>query len=559
MSTIGIDLGTTNSAVARVEAGQVRLVADASGDVLVPSFVGFDTEGRLRVGRPARNQWVVAPERTVKSVKRTMGTGATFQMGGRSWSPAEVSALILRALADRVEAATGERPGRAVVTVPAFFNDVQRQATRDAGELAGLEVVRLVNEPTAAALTYTCEADELIAVYDLGGGTFDVSVVERGPDFTEVRASHGDTALGGDDLDRALAREIAREWGHPEVEHDPVAWARLVQTTERAKIALTERTTVKVQEAFLLGDLHLDLVLTRDRLEEVVRPLLEPTVEHVNEALRAAGLEAGALSRIVLVGGATRMPLVRDLLERAFSVPVHAEVDPDAAVALGAGLLAGRLAGEAVDALLVDVTPFSLCAGMARSPRDPELWSTVIVPRNTVVPVTRSQVGYTLGFGQPKVIVPIGQGEAERFRDLAYLGEVVLEGLDPGASVQPIDIRFHLDASGVLEVTATERHTRKEAIVTIQNSPHALSEHRKAGGSTAVEEATLAPSQGLDEARTVARRLLAQAERTPSGDSETLTQARAAAQEVATALEGDDLGALLAATDRLADRLLDLV
>ncbi|MCK6530648.1 Hsp70 family protein [Myxococcota bacterium] len=559
MSAIGIDLGTTNSAVAIVLEGQPRLVPDGSGDVLLPSVVGFDAEGRTLVGRAARNQVVVAPERTVRSVKRAMGTDATFSVGGRDWTPVEVSALILRSLVDRVEASTGARPARAVITVPAFFTDAQRQATRDAGELAGLEVLRLVNEPTAAALTYAAEREEMVVVFDLGGGTFDVSVVERGPDFTEVRASHGDTHLGGDDLDVALARALAAEWGHPEVEQDRLGWERLVQAAERAKIALSERNTVKVQETWLLGDLHLDVVLTREALEEVVRPLLLPTLEHLATALEQAGVAAADVDRVLLVGGATRMPLVRQILEEALPAPVHADVDPDAAVALGAGLLAARLAGEEVDALLVDVTPHSLCAGMSHGHGDPTLYAEVIIARNTVVPVTRSRVGYTHFPGQPQVRIPIGQGEGVEFDDLTRLGEVVLTDLDPRAGIQPIDIRYHLDASGVLTVHATERLSGKDAQVRIADSPYALSERRRAGSAAAVDRASTAPAEGLEEVREVAARMLLQASKARGGDEAALARMNEAAAELARALDGGDAAAISRATDTLADRLLDMV
>ncbi len=556
---VGIDLGTTNSAVAAVVGRHPSLLPDPSGNVLLPSVVGFDAQGGLLVGRPARNQLLVAPERTVRSVKRAMGSDRVWAMEGRSWTPVEISAVVLRTLVDQAAAALGSRPTRAVITVPAFFTDLQRQATRDAGTMAGLEVLRLVNEPTAAALTYEADGDTLALVYDLGGGTFDVSVVEVGQDFTEVRASRGDTALGGDDIDLAFARLIASTWRHPEAEQDPIAWARLTAAAERAKIALSERTTVRVRESFLLGDLHLDLVLTREQLEDVARPIVEPTLRHVSDALADAGLVPANVHRLVLVGGQTKMPLVRTLLEEALDIPIHADVEPDTAVALGAGLLAGRLTGESVDALLVDVTPHTLAAGVLRDLDEPDLMALPIIPRNTVVPATRSHVAYTVYPGQKEVRIPIGQGESPRFDALTTLGEVRLAGLTGKGAHQPVEIRFHLDASGVLTATAVERHSGREAEVVIADSPYALAERRRAGGARAVEDAVAASSSGLDDLRIVARRMLDQAGRAHPEAPDRQAALQAAIQALEAALETTDADAIGQASDALADLLLELV
>lgn len=557
---IGIDLGTTNSAVSVVRDGVPTLLADTSGNVLLPSVVAFDAQKKLLVGRAARNQILLAPERAVKSVKRSMGTSETFPIDGRDWTPTEISAVILRSLVEQAASALGERPTQAVITVPAFFSDLQRQATRDAGEMAGLEVLRLVNEPTAAALTYQVEGDENVIVFDLGGGTFDVSVLEMGPDFAEVRASRGDTKLGGDDIDLAFAELIAGLWGHPEVKQDRAAWSRLTAAAERAKIALSERTIVRVQETWLLGDQHLDLTITREQLEEVARPIIEPTLKHIQDALTDAKLSPSKIQRILLVGGQTRMPLVREIIEESLDIDIHSDIEPDQAVSLGAGLLAARLTGQEVAGLLVDVTPHTLVAGVRNeSRRGPELVCLPIIPRNTVVPVTRSHVAYTLYPGQPVVHIPIGQGEQPFFNEVTQLGQLVLEGLDTKADVQPVEIRFHLDASGVLTATAVERITGREAQLVIADSPYALAARRRTGGKAVVTQVVANTSAGAEETRQLAERLLAQADQARGDLPEQVEIVRKAAEELRQALGAQDNGRIERLCDELADRLLDLL
>ena len=555
--TVGIDLGTTNSAVAHLVDRRPVIVADARGDLLLPSVVGFDVANGLLVGRPARNQLVVAPERTVRSVKRAMGTDQQFEMGGRSWTAPEVSALILRCLIDRVETATGQRPEAAVITVPAWFTEPQRQATREAGLLAGLEVLRLVNEPTAAALTYEGDLDERLLVYDLGGGTFDVSVVERGADFTEVLASRGDTTLGGDDVDLAIARRLADRWGKRGIGQDAIGHARFLAAAERAKIALSTRTTVRVQETFLFGGAHLDMEFTREEMEEVIRPLLEPTIQHVIDALKDARVDVRDVSRMVLVGGMTRMPLVHQLLHDAFGLPVHHEVDPDASVALGAAILAARITGDAVEAMLVDVTPQSLAISVRNRWDEDDPDASVIIERNTVVPVTRSRTFQTPVGGMRKVLIQVGQGESPRFGDLTKLGSFHLEKLSGGPAGEPIDVSMHLDVSGVLKVTAVERKTGREAHVTVTDAPQALAERRRAGGQRAILE--VVPAAGLAEAQAAALGLLRQAKSSTGGSAD----ARLALDAAITGLEGacasGEQGAIQRGSDALADAILDLV
>lgn len=554
---VGIDLGTTNSAVARLVDRRPVLVPDANGDVLLPSVVGFDAAGGLLVGRAARNQLLVAPERTVRSVKRAMGSDTTFAMGGRAWSAPEISALVLRALADRVAVATGERPDAAVITVPAWFTEPQRQATREAGVLAGLEVLRLVNEPTAAALTYEGQLEERLLVYDLGGGTFDVSVVERGADFTEVLASRGDTTLGGDDLDLAIARRLAVRWERPEIERNPVGWARLLAAAERTKIALSTRTTVRVQETFLLGDAHLDLLFTRGELEAIALPLLMPTIRHVEAALADAKVALADVSRILLVGGMTRIPLVHSLLHDALGVPAHHEVDPDASVALGAAILAGRMTGAGVDAMLVDVTPQSICVAARNEADVQNPRAVVVIERNTVVPVTRSQPFQTPFSGMREVLIKVGQGESARFDDLTALGSFTFDKLAGGAAGESIDVSMHLDVSGVLTVTAIERKTGREARITITDAPHALAERRRAGGQRALQEAL--SGLGIDESFAAAERLLAQARVAEGGAPDARASLEAAIVALDVACASEDQAQIDRQCDVLADALLDLL
>ncbi len=403
---VGIDLGTTNSLIGALVDGKPRLFADASGAELLPSVVGAGPGGELYVGRAAKNRRLLDPRGTVVSVKRSMGTDVRLEVGKRELSPPQVSALILGALLDRAEAALGSRPTRAVITVPAYFGEAQRQATRDAGAMAGLTVERLVNEPTAAALTYQSGAEELVMVYDLGGGTFDVSVLERDEGLLEVRASRGDTHLGGDDIDRALSELVLARLGaaRAAVEADPRAMTRVVEAAERAKIALSDKEEVRLFDPFLTGEgadaVHLDLALTRADVEEVARPFVQRTLSHVDAALRDAGVAASAASRILLVGGASKMPLVRRMVAGHLGRPVHVDLDADRAVALGASLLAGRIGGADVDEVLVDITPHTLAVGAADQAylegREPELRATTVIPRNTVVPVERTRTVYTL-------------------------------------------------------------------------------------------------------------------------------------------------------------------
>ncbi|MBE9181530.1 Hsp70 family protein [Oculatella sp. LEGE 06141] len=475
--TVGIDLGTTNSEVAIVENGQARVLPGDDGDLMLPSCVGFSDTGKLVVGREALRQYAAAPDRTVRSIKRWMGTDhkTTLRVGGtesdetRDYLPHEISAMILRALKQRAETTLGEDVTQAVITVPAYFTDAQRQATKTAGEIAGLEVLQIINEPTAAALTYDVRSEETeqVLVYDLGGGTFDVSVVEITGDVTEVLASHGNNRLGGDDFDRRLQLHLAerfRQTHSVDVPDDLATQARLLRAAEQVKITLSSHAFASVREAFLGSKgktaLHLETEIARSDFEELIRPLLEETLEAIDRALADADLEPEDLDRVILVGGSTRIPLVQQMVEEHLGQSPVDGVQPDLCVALGAALQAGVLMGEAVEAILVDVIPHSL--GISAAVTTPigvmPGFFSVIIPRNSVVPVSRSEIYSTVSDDQPAVEIEIFQGENQVAEENVPLGSYRVEGLAPGpAGSHQIEVNFDFDLNGILTVTTTEK------------------------------------------------------------------------------------------------------
>ncbi|MBW4658592.1 MAG: Hsp70 family protein [Drouetiella hepatica Uher 2000/2452] len=486
--TVGIDLGTTNSEVAIVENGQARVLPGEEGDLILPSCVGFSDTGKLLVGRDALRQYAAAPDRTVRSIKRWMGTDhkTTLRIDSasdetREYLPHEISAMILRALKQRAETALGEEVTQAVITVPAYFTDAQRQATKTAGEIAGLEVLQIINEPTAAALTYDLRSDETeqVLVYDLGGGTFDVSVVEITGEVTEVLASHGNNQLGGDDFDRRLQLHLAERFRQAhgiDVPEDAVTQARLLRAAEQVKITLSTHGFAPVREAFLGSKgntaLHLEAEISRSDFEELLRPLLEETLEAIDRALADAELDPEDLDRIILVGGSTRIPLVQQMVEEHLDQAPVDGVQPDLCVALGAALQAGVLAGEEVESILVDVIPHSLGISAAVStPMGimPGFFS-VIIPRNSVVPVSRSEIYSTMSDRQTAVEIEIFQGENEIAEENVPLGSYKVEGLPPGAagSIQ-IEVHFDFDINGILTVTTTEKGKGQQGTLVVNH------------------------------------------------------------------------------------------
>ena len=477
---LGIDLGTTNSEVAIIRDGKPH-VFEEDGDPILPSFVALSEDGKLLVGKAARNQWIVAPERTVKSIKRKMGQDVKVKIGDHEYRPQEISAMILRTLKDRACAQLGVEVKKAVITVPAYFNDDQRSATREAGELAGLEVVRILNEPTAASLTYDPKNTELhrILVYDLGGGTFDVSIVQAQEGVIEVLSSHGDTQLGGDDFDELLFKHVVLKF---QTQHaidlatNVVSRARVLRAVEDAKKQLSFHAFVKLEEEFIAEKdgqaLHLQLEITREEYEELIRPLLQRTMDSVQRALEDAKLAPAALDKIVLVGGSTRTPLVSQLLEQRLGQPAHQEVNPDLCVAMGASIQAALIAGEDVGAVLVDITPHSLgirCLDYQHGIDFPFRFAPII-RRNTALPASRSEMFSTVHDSQREVEVEIYQGENDDVRLNHRIGNFRVTGLADVPAGNQFVVLCDLNLDGMLKVTAKEKATGLSKQVTIENA-----------------------------------------------------------------------------------------
>jgi molecular chaperone DnaK len=478
---IGIDLGTTNSEVAVIRDGQPDVLME-DGDPILPSFVGLSEDGRLLVGRAARNQWLVAPERTIKSIKRKMGQDVKVRLGDQEYRPQEISAMILRKLRDRAAAQLGEEVKKAVITVPAYFNDSQRQATREAGSLAGLEVVRILNEPTAASLTYDPSHRELsrMLVYDLGGGTFDVSIVQAQDGVVEVLSSHGDTQLGGDDFDELLLHLICDRFKQEhdiDLRADLLARSRVLQAAENAKKHLSFHPFARIEEEFIAEKdgkpLHLSMEISRGEYESLIRPLILRTMDCVQRALTDAKLSSSQIDKVVLVGGSTRTPLISQLLEERLGQPAHQEINPDLCVAMGAAIEAGVIAGMNVGAVLVDIATHSLgirCVG--NGPMGTEFFHhfAPIIRRNTPLPTSQSEVFYTYSDNQEAVKIEVYQGEDSDVRNNHHVGEFLIEGLSRVPAGNPLLVQLNLSLDGVLEVSAKERATGLEKKIRIDNA-----------------------------------------------------------------------------------------
>lgn len=477
---IGIDLGTTNSEVAVIRDDRPEVIR-TDGEAILPSVVGLDPEGRLLVGTPARNQWVLAPERTVRSIKRKMGEDVKVRLGDREYAPQEISAIILGRLKERAEQFLGHPVRKAVITVPAFFNEVQREATREAGELAGLEVVRIINEPTAAALTYDPDTEnmERLLVYDLGGGTFDVSIVQVERGVVEVLASHGDTHLGGDDFDQLLMDYVCDEFAKEhkvDLRKSLVAKSRVLGAVEAAKKVLSAEAVATIQEEFIAEKdrtpLHLDLEIERVQYETLIEPLLGKTLTCVDQSLDDARLNAQQIDKVILVGGASRTPLVHHLLERRLGRELHTEVDPDLCVALGAAVQGGLINGIDVGQVLVDITPHTLGISVLG-----ELYGMIsdkqfspVIHRNTPLPATRSKMFTTAHDRQKQAMISVYQGEDQDVRQNQFIGQFLLEGLSEVEAGNEILVRFGLDLNGILKVTAQEHATGLQKELTVENA-----------------------------------------------------------------------------------------
>jgi len=493
---IGIDLGTTNSVVAVVEGGNPTVIANQEGSRLTPSVVGFTKDNEILVGQVAKRQGITNPENTVFSIKRFMGRrydevlqeiklvpykvvkasngDVRVEIRGKQYSPPEISAMILRKLKEAAEAYLGEKVTQAVITVPAYFNDSQRQATKDAGRIAGLEVLRIINEPTAAALAYGLDKkkDETIAVYDLGGGTFDVSILEIGEGVFEVKATNGDTHLGGDDFDQRvidwIADEFKRENGI-DLRKDRMALQRLKEAAEKAKMELSSTVQTEINLPFITADAsgpkHLVLTLTRAKLEALVADLIDRTLGPCRQAMQDAGVTPKDINEVILVGGQTRMPKVQELVKQLFDKEPHKGVNPDEVVAVGAAVQGAVLTGEVKDLLLLDVTPLSLGIETLGGVM------TTLIPRNTTIPTKKSETFTTAADSQTSVEVHVMQGERPMARDNRTLGKFHLVGIPPAPrGVPQVEVTFDIDANGILNVSAQDKATGKQQNITITSS-----------------------------------------------------------------------------------------
>ncbi len=560
---MGMDLGTTNSEVAVIEDGLPVVISDGDDRQIIPSVVGVSPTGEILVGIEALNQYVVSPEKTVRSIKRDMGTKKRVKMAGQKYSPQEISAFILRKLKEIAELKLGEVQ-KAVITVPAYFSDAQRQATKDAGEIAGLEVVRIINEPTAAALAYGIDKveDRFILVYDLGGGTFDVSVVELNSGIVEVRASHGNTHLGGDDFDQRIVDYVVREFKQEhgvDLKGNRQAMARLTRAAEGAKVELSNRPFATIREEFIAMTkkdmLNLDMEISRNQFDDMIRPLVAPTLDAMKTALGEAGLKARDIDEVLMVGGSTRIPLVIDMVADWMGQQPRLDMNPELCVTMGAAVQAGIIAGEPIDAILVDVTSHSLgiavatvMAGMLMDDR----FSTII-RRNTTIPVSASEVYSTLHDRQDAVEIEVYQGEKATASENTSLGKFMFSVPPAPAGVPQIVVTFDYDVNGIVHVSASDKKTGKEKRITVTTAPERLTEEEKSDAIDRTEAAWSHPErQGqLTALMEEADRLI---QESSAEDTEKLTEAlrglREALENTGKAMDDDEIS-------RLEDKVLD--
>ena len=590
---IGIDLGTTNSAFAYMVAGKPEVITNSEGDRTTPSVVAIIKKGDRLVGKVAQRQRVTNPENTIYGIKRLIGRkfsdkevendkknapykivkkgdGVAVEFGGKEYTPEEVSAMILSKIKADAEAFLGEKVTEAIITVPAYFDDSQRQATKDAGKIAGLEVRRIINEPTAAALAYGLEKneDQKIVVFDLGGGTFDVSVLELGDGVFEVKSTNGDTHLGGEDFDNKIVDYILDDFkknNGVDLRNDAAAMQRIKDEAEKAKKELSSATEVEINLPYITADAdgpkHLELTLTRAKLEELVEPLLAQLDGPVERALKDADLKPSDISEVVMVGGMTRMPAVVERVKKFFGKDPMQGVNPDEVVAVGAAIQGGVLAGDVKDVLLLDVTPLTLGIETMGGVRTP------LIDRNTTIPTSKSQVFSTAADNQPQVEIHVLQGEREMAADNKSLGRFILDGIAPAPrGIPQIEVTFNLDANGILNVTAKDKGTGKEQSITIQNSGNMSKEDiEKAQRDAEAHAEEDKKKKEAIEAKNILENTIYNAEKMPDeykdkisdDDKETIKKAVADAKEVLSN-KADDKDALEAATKELNDKIMPI-
>jgi len=565
---IGIDLGTTNSCVAVIEGGEPTVIPNAEGGRTTPSVVAFSKEGERLVGQVAKRQAITNPDRTISSIKRDMGSNRKVDIDDKSFSPQEISAMVLQKLKADAEAYLGEPVSHAVITVPAYFNDSQRQATKDAGKIAGLEVQRIINEPTAAALAYGMdkENDQKIMVYDLGGGTFDVSILELGDGIFEVLATSGNNRLGGDDFDQRvidyLAEEFKKENGI-DLKADKMALQRLKEAAEKAKIELSGVTTTNINLPFITADAtgpkHLDMTLTRSKFDELTSDLVEATMEPTRNALRDAGLSAGEIDKVLLVGGSSRIPAVQEAVKKITGKEPHKGINPDECVAIGASIQGAVLSGDVSGIVLLDVTPLSLgletLGGVF----------TKLIERNTTIPTKKSQIFSTAADGQTSVEVHVLQGEREMAAYNKTLGKFHLDNI-PSAprGVPQIEVTFDIDANGIVHVSAKDLGTGNEQEITITASTN-LSDEEIDKAVKEAEKFAAEDKQKKEEidARNNADSLVYQSEKSLNdlGDKVDAADKAAIEAEIANvkeALKGTDVEAIKKASEALSAKFYEV-
>ena len=565
---IGIDLGTTNSCVAVMEGGQPVVIPNAEGARTTPSVVAFSKDGERMVGQIAKRQAVTNPDRTVISIKREMGTNYKVNIDGKAYTPQDISAMILTKMKETAEAYLGEKVTQAVITVPAYFNDAQRQATKDAGRIAGLEVLRIINEPTAASLAYGLEKDgnQKILVYDLGGGTFDVSILDIGDGVFEVLATNGNTRLGGDDFDQRIIDYVADQFQKEngiDLRKDRAASQRLKQEAEKAKIDLSGTTSANINLPFITADAngpkHLDVTITRAKFEELTADLVQATITPMEKALKDAGLTYNDISKIILVGGSTRIPAVQAAVKRVTGKEPFKGINPDECVAIGAAIQGGVLGGEVKDVLLLDVTPLSL--GLETEGHI----FTRLIDRNTTIPTSKSQVFSTAADGQTTVEINVLQGERQMAYDNKSLGRFQLTGIAPAPrGVPQIEVTFSIDANGIVNVSAKDKATGNEQKITITASSNLTEEEI----NQRVKEAEQYAEQDKKnkeavEVRNNAEQLVFQSEKalTDLGDklsADEKSGVQAEIEKVKEALKGTDTDMIKAATEGLSKKFSDL-